>query len=37
MLIDRGYNPKVVDSALERAKKIPHKVALRKVSKPNQA
>ena len=36
LLIDRGYNLRTVDSALERAKKIPCKIALRKVSKPNQ-
>ena len=36
LLIVRGYNLRTVDSALERVKKIPRKIALRKVSKPNQ-
>ena len=36
LLLSRGYKSGIVDSALEEAKKIPRKEALKKVDNPNK-
>ena len=35
-LIERGYSEKVIDLAINKARKVPRKVALRKALKPSQ-